>query len=154
MATPPARRLVKANDFKMNSIQKKEIDKEISETLKVIDEELKKSHRMGHGEVTIGLPLMFSIPNMPNITAQTKIYAAILMSLKERGFYPKFRIGENSCALHVSWVSQTEKQENQDMMKLIAEHTEPSSPSVPNHPQSGLSGPSGPSGSSESSNKI
>ncbi len=118
-------KLVKANDFKMNNIQKKEIEKETTDLLKSIDDELKKAHRCGHGEAKIGLPSIFTIPNMPNMTAQTKIYAAILLSLKERGFNPKFVISEKSCMLHVSWISETEKTENQEMLKLIAEHTMP-----------------------------
>lgn len=133
---PPMPRLVKANEFKMNNIQKKEIEKEITENLKVIDDEMKKAHRAGHGEAIIGLPLMFSIPNMPNLTAQTKIYAAILMSLKARGFVPQFEIGDKSCTLHISWISETEKQENEDMMRLIAEHTIPAKePSVDPKPK-------------------
>jgi benzoyl-CoA reductase/2-hydroxyglutaryl-CoA dehydratase subunit BcrC/BadD/HgdB len=118
------------HDYIKNAKEKSKIDKEITENLKAIDDELKKTHRSGHGEAIIGLPLMFSIPNMPNITAQTKIYAAILMSLKSRGFNPKFEIGEKMCALHVSWVSETEKQENDEMMRMIAEHTVTEQPST------------------------
>lgn len=116
--------MLKAVNLKQNESQKKTIKKEIVTILNSMDTEIKLAHEQGRNyEVTITVPINFSIPYMQNKDAQRIIYYEILKSLLEREFIVEIDLQKNSTVFYITWVSSDEKHEIELQNTLLAKHT-------------------------------
>jgi hypothetical protein len=116
--------MLKANSLKHNDSQKKAIKKEVVTILNSMDNEIKLAHEQGKNyEVSITLPINFSIPYMSNKDAQRIIYYEILKSLSEREFIVEIDLQKNSTIFYITWLSNDEKLEIDLQNNLLAKHT-------------------------------
>jgi hypothetical protein len=114
--------MLNANDLKNNDAQKKLINKEVKEILSYIDEELKKAYDIGKHKIVVNLPMIFSIPNMPNKDAQRIIYYEILTSLLDRNFLVQTNLSADSTKYEITWLSESEYNELELQNLLLAKH--------------------------------
>lgn len=116
--------MLKAESLKHNKSQKLQVKKETTDILGYLDEELRKAHDTGKTEVSLTLPINFSIPYMKNMDAQRKIYFKILTSLIDRKFTPKLLLRKDSTLLTIKWWSDEELDEMEVQNALIAKYSE------------------------------
>lgn len=114
---------LKANALKSNEAQKKSLMKEINSILGRIDDELKTSHDLGKHNISISLPITFSIPFMSNADSQRYIYYHVLKSLKDREFNVSIELQSNLTVFHVSWLTDEELKEIDLQNAYIAKHS-------------------------------
>jgi hypothetical protein len=112
-----------ASSLKHNKAQKLLIKKEVKGILSHIDDELRNCHETGRHNITLTLPINFSITYMDNKTAQRKIYYAILISLIDREFIPKLELQQEKTLIHIKWLSDEEICEIKLQHELLAKYT-------------------------------
>jgi hypothetical protein len=117
---------LKAEQLKHNKSQKLQVRLETKAILGYVDDELRKAHDSGKAEVSLTLPINFSIPYMKNNDAQRKIYSKILESLIDRNFIPKMRLRKDSTLLTIRWWSDEELHDMDVQNTLIAKYSEKS----------------------------
>jgi hypothetical protein len=113
---------LKASALKSNEAQKKAIAKEAKSILGHIDDELKIAHDQGKHNVSITLPITFSIPYMSNKDAQRNIYHHVLISLLEREFNVKIALNETYTIFHITWLSDSEQKDIELQNALLAKY--------------------------------
>jgi hypothetical protein len=117
---------LKAEQLRHNKAQKVQVRVQTKAILGYVDEELRKAHDSGKADVSMTLPINFSIPFMRNNDAQRKIYSKILESLIERDFIPKLRLRKDSTLLTIRWWSDEELHDMDVQNTLIAKYSEKS----------------------------
>lgn len=115
---------VTAESLKHNKTQRVQVKKETRAILGYIDDEFRKAHDTGKTELTLTLPINFSITYMKNTVAQRKIYSKILSSLIERGFTPNLLLRKDATLITIRWWSDDEIKEMEIQNALIAKYSE------------------------------
>ena len=114
---------LRASTLKKNESQVKVIKREVSHILNRMDDELKTAHETGQHQVSIPIPINFSIPYMKNCDAQRIIYYKILTSLLDREFHPTIELKKTSTIFHITWLSNEEMEEIDLQNAILAKHT-------------------------------
>lgn len=115
---------LKASSLKHNEAQKRNVRAEVKNILANIDNEIRTAHEQGKNyEVSISVPITFSIPHMQNKDAQRMIYYEIIKSLEEREFIVEIELKKDSTLFYVTWLSSDEKTEIELQNTIIAKHT-------------------------------
>lgn len=112
-----------AESLTHSKLQNNHIKKEVRSILGYIDDELLKVNISGKFEITLSLPINFSIPYMNNADAQRKIYYNVLVSLIDRNFIPKLELHQNATLIHIRWKTDREIAEMQMQNALIAKYS-------------------------------
>jgi len=114
---------LKASSLKYNDQQIKAINKEVSLILGHIDDELKVAHEQGKHNISISLPISFSIPYMNNKDSQRSIYYRVLKSLLDREFNSEIELTQNSTIFHITWLSKDEMRDLEVQNAILAKYT-------------------------------
>jgi hypothetical protein len=114
---------IKASQLKSSESQRRAVNKEVSSILAHIDEKFKSADIEGVHNVTVSVPIIFSIPNMSNADAQRNIYYKILTSLIDREFEVVIELTDDKSKFHITWLSDEEMKEIELQNALIAKHS-------------------------------
>jgi hypothetical protein len=114
---------IKASKLKSNESQKVSLNKEINAILGHIDDSLKVAYEQGKHNISLTIPITFSIPYMLNKDAQRHIYHGILKSLIDREFTPSLELQDNASVLHITWLSEDEEKDIEIQNSLIAKYS-------------------------------
>lgn len=113
-----------AENIKSGEVKKKYLQKEANDILFTINNELKNAQIQGTNEIAVNLPTIFTISGLTNSDSQREIYYRILVDLEDRGFIPEIEFnGDDNVRLHVSWLSEIEKEQIQLQLEYIRQHT-------------------------------
>jgi len=114
---------LRAGKLIKNDAQKNEIKRILNHIMTKIDEDIKIAHDSGKKELTVLVPITFSIPNMKNSDVQRDIYYSILNSLISRDFHPKIEMKKKFTAIHIKWLSDEELRNIKIQNDLLAKLT-------------------------------
>lgn len=114
---------IKAQSLKAADVQIQAINREVTDILSRMDDEIKVAYEAGKHIVNCSVPIHFSIPYMLNSDAQRNVYVRIIRDLKKRGFSVKIQLGDPTVRFIISWLSDEEFQEIDEQMRELATHT-------------------------------
>lgn len=114
---------LQAKSLGQNNIQKRALRNTTVEILNRLDEELKIAFHEGKRNIITTLPIIFSIPNMPDKDAQRIIWSNIINSLIKRDFRVWINPIKSTCVLKVTWLSNEDEAETSRQMDLLVKHT-------------------------------
>ena len=114
---------LKADILKLNPNKIKAINKEVTNILVMIDNEIKSAYDRDECRVNVSVPITITIPYMSNKNAQRVVYSKILDSLLERGFIVKISLTKDLSVFHITWLSDDEQKEIDLQNALLAKYS-------------------------------
>ena len=92
-----------ADDLRKKNIKKKVLYSEYLKILKIINEKIIETYKLGNEKLTIKVPNYF--PNIPldNNISYTYIYSNCIKTLNKYGYNIKIHINKNITILFISW---------------------------------------------------
>ena len=114
---------IKASQLKSNEAQNRAVMKEVMSILAYIDDKFKAANDEGIHNISVTVPIIFSIPNMSNKDAQRSIYYRILTSLLDREFEVVIELADDKSKFHITWLSDEEMKEIELQNALIVKHS-------------------------------
>ena len=111
---------IKADVLKLNPNKLKAINKDVTNILARIDDEIKSAYDRDECKVSVTVPITFNIPYMSNKNAQRTIYHRILESLLNRGFIVKIYLSKTQSIFHITWLSDDEQKERELQNAVLA----------------------------------
>ena len=95
----------------------------IKEILETIDEDIRKAYKNEQRSVSVPVPTLFNFPDVTNAEAQREIYYRILVSLLDRHFDAKIKLGTSATVIHIKWRTDEEQNDIDIKNNLIAQYS-------------------------------